>query len=114
MAHHIYTDGDDRGAFIKSTLIKPHFFTLLALFVLTIVTYLASLPHLGEPLADLVALAIAVAKVALVVGIFMHVKGSSPLILVTAVSGFFWVLLFFAYLVADVKTRDMVTVFPGW
>lgn len=91
----------------------PQFFVLLALFGLTVLTYGVSLIHLGA-LADLVALAIAVTKAALVVLFFMHVKESTKLVKVVAISGFFWVLLFFAYLVADVWTRPGTTNFPGW
>jgi len=91
----------------------PQFFVLLALFGLTVVTYGVSLIHLG-PLADLVALVIAVAKASLVVLFFMHVKESTQLVKVIAISGFFWILLFFAYLVADIWTRPGTTNFPGW
>ncbi len=93
--------------------LMPQFFVLLALFGLTVLTYLVSLIHLGD-LADLVALVIAVAKASLVVLFFMHVKESTKLVKVIAISGFFWVLLFFAYLVADVWTRPGATTFPGW
>ena len=93
--------------------LMPHVWNLLALFALTGVTYGVALVHLG-PLADLVALAIAGLKATLVIMIFMHVKGSSRLIKVTAVSGFFWIFLFFAYLVGDVLTRPGDTVYEGW
>lgn len=93
--------------------LMPQFFVLLGLFGLTVLTYAVSLIHLG-PLADLVALVIAVAKASLVVLFFMHVKESTQLVKVIAISGFFWVLLFFAYLVADIWTRDGVTLFTGW
>ncbi|MEL7060282.1 MAG: cytochrome C oxidase subunit IV family protein [Acidobacteriota bacterium] len=94
--------------------IKPHVITLGLLFVLTLVTYLVSLVHLGPLLADLVALAIAVVKAVLVVMVFMHVRESTSLIKITAGAGFFWVFLFFAYLAADVLTRDGITVVEGW
>lgn len=93
--------------------LMPQFLVLVALFVLTGLTYGVSLIHLGD-LADLVALIIAVAKASLVVLFFMHVKESTKLVKVVAISGFFWVLLFFAYLVADVWTRQGTTTFPGW
>ena len=93
--------------------LMPQIWVLLALFALTVITYAVSLIHLG-PLADLVALAIAVVKASLVVLFFMHVKESTRLVKVIAISGFFWVLLFFAYLVADLWTRQGTTVYPGW
>lgn len=93
--------------------LMPQFYVLLALFGLTVLTYVASLFHLG-PFADLVALIIAVAKASLVVLFFMHVKESTSLIKLCAVSGFFWTLLFFVYLLGDVHTRDGQTLFEGW
>ncbi|MEM1201599.1 MAG: cytochrome C oxidase subunit IV family protein [Acidobacteriota bacterium] len=93
--------------------LMPHVWNLLALFVLTLLTYGVALVHLG-PLADLVALAIAFVKASLVILVFMHVKEASRLVKVTAFGGFFWVFLFFAYLIGDVMTRDNVTVYEGW
>ena len=52
-----------------------------------------------------VALAIALAKASLVVLFFMHVKGSTSLIKMAAVGGFFWLLIFGAFILADVLTR---------
>ena len=89
----------------------PHFLNLLALFALTLLTYGVSLVHLGEPWADLVALAIALVKASLVILIFMHVKEASGLVKVAAFSGFFWIFLFFFYLWADVVSRDTWTTF---
>ena len=91
--------------------LMPHFLNLLALFALTILTYAVSLVHLGEPWADIVALAIAFLKASLVILIFMHVKEATGLVKVAAFSGFFWVILFFFYLWADVTTRDTWTTF---
>lgn len=119
MAHHVshqnqhhdkHQEGHDHA---HEHRLMPQFFVLLALFGLTVLTYLVSLIHLGD-LADLVALIIAVAKASLVVLFFMHVKESTKLVKVIAISGFFWVLLFFAYLVADIWTRQGTTTFPGW
>ena len=85
--------------------LKPYAFVLAALLVLTWVTYGAALVHMGHPWSDLVALAIAVTKASLVVVFFMHVKGSSPLIKMSAVGGFFWLIIFFAFVLSDVLTR---------
>ena len=85
--------------------LKPYFFVLVALLILTWVTYGAALVHMGHPWSDLVALAIAVTKASLVVTFFMHVKGSSPLIKMSAVGGFFWLLIFGAFVLSDVLTR---------
>ncbi len=112
-SHHGHASGHGHGDHAHEHRLMPQFFVLLALFGLTVLTYGVSLIHLG-PLADLVALAIAVAKASLVVLFFMHVKESTKLVKVIAISGFFWVLLFFAYLVADIWTRPGATTFPGW
>lgn len=95
--------------------LKPHIIVLLCLMGLTVLTYLTAtyihLPGFGN---DALAMAIAFTKVGLVLFIFMHAREGSPLIKVCAVGGFFWVLLFFCYLIADVLTRPGVTWFEGW
>lgn len=93
-------------------LLKPYGFVLLALFGLTAVTVLAAYVDFGHPWSDLVALAIALVKATLVVSFFMHVKGSSPLIKLSAVGGFFWVLIFFVIILTDYLERS--TLGPGW
>ncbi len=85
--------------------LKPYAFVLGALLILTWVTYGAALVHMGTPWADLVAFAIAMTKASLVVLFFMHVKGSTSLIKISAVGGFFWLLIFGAFILADVLTR---------
>ncbi len=85
--------------------LKPYALALAALLVLTWVTYGAALVDMGHPWSDLVALAIAVTKASLVVTFFMHVKGSTSLIKMAAVGGLFWLLVFFAFVLADVLTR---------
>ncbi|MDA8015945.1 MAG: cytochrome C oxidase subunit IV family protein [Thermoanaerobaculia bacterium] len=102
---------DHHGDHEHEHRLMPHVLNLLALFVLTALTYGVALIHLGEPWADLVALAIAMLKASLVILIFMHVKESSGLVKVAAFSGFFWVFLFFFYLWADVVSRDTWTTF---
>lgn len=95
--------------------ITPHIFTLAALMGLTVITWAtASYLKAGEPWDTLIALAIALTKASLVIMIFMHVREASRLVKLVAFSGFFWVFLFFAYLVADVQTRQDATVYEGW
>lgn len=53
----------------------------------------------------LVALLIAFFKMSAVVLIFMHVRWSSKLIWLTAVSGFFWLAIMFAFTMQDYLTR---------
>jgi len=54
----------------------------------------------------LVALAIAFTKMAFVVLIFMHVRWSSRLIWLTAIAGFFWLAIMFAFTMQDYLTRS--------
>ena len=85
---------------------------LLALFVLTGLTVGAAYIDLGELMNNVLALAIAACKATVVIVFFMHVKGSSSLIKLTAVGGFFWLLIFFVLILADIFTRT--TLSPGW
>ncbi len=85
--------------------LKPYVLVLGALLILTWVTYFAALYDFGHPWSDVVALAIAVTKATLVVAFFMHVKGSTSMIKMSAIGGFFWLVIFFAFVLADVLTR---------
>lgn len=83
----------------------PYWLVLAALLTLTWITYGAALIDFGHPWSDVVALAIAVTKATLVVAFFMHVKGSTSMIKMSAIGGFFWLIIFFAFVLADVLTR---------
>jgi cytochrome c oxidase subunit 4 len=83
------------------------FLALLAGTALT--TWVATL-DLGR-LNDVVALAIAGTKAALVILYFMHVRYSSRLIWVFALAGFVWLVLFFVLILADYETRVPVAPF---
>ena len=89
-------------------IVNPYLFVLLALLVLTGATYGAALVDFGHPWSDLVALAIAMFKASLVVFFFMHVRGSTSLIKIAALSGFFWMVIFFAIILTDYLTRVIV------
>lgn len=54
----------------------------------------------------MVALLIAFTKMACVVLIFMHVRWSSRLIWLTALAGFFWLAIMFAFTMQDYLTRS--------
>lgn len=54
----------------------------------------------------LVALLIAFTKMSFVVLFFMHVKYSSKLIWLTAIAGFFWLAIMFAFTMQDYLTRS--------
>ena len=80
----------------------------LALVVGTVLTYLAALVDLGA-LNNVVMLAIACTKAALVILFFMHVRWSTRLTWVVAMAGFFWLLLLFS-VIGDYVSRGWV---PG-
>ena len=86
--------------------VGPYVMILVALLVLTGVTVGVAFIDFGHPWSDIVAMVIAVTKATLVVTFFMHVKGSSPLIKMAAVGGFFWLIIFFAIILTDFLTRN--------
>lgn len=88
----------------------PGYLGVFAILVVgTIITYLVALQdldHLLFPGANtLVALAIAFTKMTFVVLFFMHVRWQSRLIWISAVAGFFWMAIMFAYTMQDYLTR---------
>ncbi|MEM8962975.1 MAG: cytochrome C oxidase subunit IV family protein [Acidobacteriota bacterium] len=83
----------------------PYIVVLLALWVLTVVTWAVALVDLGEPWADIVALTIAMFKASLVVAYFMHVKDGTPLIKIVAIAGVVWLVLFFGFVFGDYFVR---------
>lgn len=80
------------------------------LFVMTIVTYFVALTDLDSRLFPgantLVALTIAFIKMTSVILFFMHVYWQSKLIWLSAVAGFFWMAIMFAYTMQDYMTRS--------
>jgi cytochrome c oxidase subunit 4 len=75
---------------------------LFALMVATVVASRIDLEGWNVPLA----LAIAAAKATLIVLFFMHVRYSSPLVRLFAMSGFVWLAILFVFVAADVLTRN--------
>lgn len=84
---------------------RPYVLVLLGLFALTALTVASANFHFGTPWSDVVALAIALSKAALVVAFFMHVRGSTRLIHFAVWSGVFGVLIFFALTLNDYLFR---------
>ena len=80
-----------------------------ALIVGTILTVAAAKFNMG-PLNNIVMLAIACTKASLVILFFMHVRWSSRLTWVVAMSGFFWLLILFGIGMSDYMSRGWV---PG-
>jgi cytochrome c oxidase subunit IV len=87
---------------IASTRI--YYLVFLALLVGTGLTYAAALVDFGF-MNNVVMLAIALAKAALVILFFMGVRWSSRLTWVVAASGFVWLLILFGITMSDYLTR---------
>jgi cytochrome c oxidase subunit 4 len=86
-----------------------YYMVFLALIVGTGLTVAAASVDMG-PLNNVVMLTIAVVKATLVILFFMHVRWSTRLTWVVAMSGFFWLLILFGMGMSDYLTRGMV---PG-
>jgi cytochrome c oxidase subunit 4 len=80
-----------------------------ALILGTILTVAAAKVDMG-PLNNIVMLVIACTKATLVILFFMHVRWSSRLTWVVAMSGFFWLLILFGIGMSDYLSRGWV---PG-
>jgi cytochrome c oxidase subunit IV len=93
------------------TPISVYLKTYVILMVLMVATVLVAPVHLG-PLNNVVAMAIAVTKAALVVLFFMQVKYGTRLTWLWAALGFIWFLLLFGIL-SDYVSRGWVPV-DGW
>ena len=91
----------------------PGYIAVFAILVVgTILTYVVALYDLDGTFFPgtntLVALLIAFLKMSAVVLWFMHVRWSSRLIWLSAVSGFFWMAIMFAYTMQDYLTRSVI------
>jgi cytochrome c oxidase subunit IV len=78
---------------------------LLGLLVLTIGVAFLQLGRLNLPIAMLIS----VAKAALIVLVFMHIKGGSRLLHLAAAAGLLWLSIMFVLTMNDYLTRDAVT-----
>lgn len=91
----------------------PGYLGVFAILVVgTILTYYVALIDLDFifPGANtLVALLIAFTKMTFVVLFFMHVRWQSRLIWLTALAGFFWLAIMFAFTMQDYLTRTAGT-----
>ena len=81
-----------------------YIFVLLALLVLTVVTYLVARVDLGR-LNVVIALAIAATKVSLVALYFMHARYSSRLTRVVIGAGLAWLAILLTLTLTDYATR---------
>ena len=85
--------------------VRYYVYNILALLFLLIITVYASFVHIGDTINVVIMLSIAIAKMALVILIFMHVLWSSKLTQVFALTAFVWLLFMFGLTFADYVTR---------
>jgi cytochrome c oxidase subunit IV len=90
----------------------PGYLGVFAILVVgTIVTYYVSeldLDRIFPGANTLVALLIAFTKMTFVVLYFMHVRWMPKLIWLTALAGFFWLAIMFAFTMQDYLTRSII------
>jgi cytochrome c oxidase subunit 4 len=91
---------------------KVYFLVFAALLILTLATVLVAELNLGI-FNDVVALGIAVTKATLVLLFFMHIRHSTRMTVLTAVSGFFWLAILFGLTIADYASRGSILPFVG-
>ncbi len=84
--------------------VKFYFAVAAALYILLIATVAISLIDLGS-FNIVAALAIAVAKMLLVILFFMHVRWSSRMVWLFASGGFVWLAILFMLTMSDFLTR---------
>jgi cytochrome c oxidase subunit 4 len=93
------------------TPVRTYVAVFVALIVLTVITYVVATFDFGL-LNTPIALAVAGAKAALVVLIFMGVRYNTPLTKTAVVTGLFFLLIMFALTLNDYLTRDWIP-WPG-
>jgi cytochrome c oxidase subunit 4 len=88
-------------------IVEPKIYlrTGLALLVLLAITWAVAYVDLG-PYNLIFALGIAVTKAMLIALFFMHIKGSSRLLHLAAVTGLLWLLIMLALTLSDYTTRS--------
>ena len=86
---------------------KTYYKVTAALMVLLVLTVAVSFLSLGD-FGIVVALAIAAAKMMLIVLFFMHVRYSSRLTMLVAGVGLFWLLILFFFTFSDYLARNWV------
>ena len=91
---------------------KLYFMIFAALMVLTVLTVVVAYFDFGV-MNDVVALTIAMGKALLVVLFFMHVKYSSRLTALTALSGLVFLAILIGLTLNDYLTRGLLLPIPG-
>lgn len=95
--------GEDQAHLISR---RFQFGVFLALLILLAISVGAAELHLGS-YGLFAALMIASAKAALILLYFMHLRGSSVLIWLFAISGFYWLAILLTLTMADYFTRGI-------
>jgi len=83
---------------------RTYFFTGIALIAFLALTVAAAYIDLG-PLNTAVAMAISLAKGALIVLFFMHIRYSKPILWVFVGAGFFWLGIMLVLAMSDYMSR---------
>jgi cytochrome c oxidase subunit IV len=87
--------------------VKTYLFTFIALLVLAALTTAVAFVDLGR-FNTVIAMAIAFAKMILVLLIFMHLRYSSKLVRVVFIAGFFWLALLIGLTMTDYSSRSWI------
>jgi cytochrome c oxidase subunit 4 len=87
--------------------VKTYVFVFVALLLLAGLTTAVAFVDLG-PFNTVIALAIAFAKMLLVVSIFMHLMYSPKILRVVLIAGFFWLALLIGLTLTDYHSRQWI------
>jgi cytochrome c oxidase subunit 4 len=89
------------------TSVKTYLAVFFTLMVLTAATVLVARQDFGV-LNDVIALGVAVTKALLVILFFMHVRYSTRMTAITAISGFVWLAILIVLTLNDYLTRGVI------
>ena len=89
---------------MTTSLPKLYWKTFIALMALLAITWSVGYIDLG-PFNLVFALAIAMAKAVLIMLFFMHIRGSTKLLHLVAVTGVLWLLILLSLVLGDYVTR---------
>lgn len=93
--------------------VKVYFTVFVALILLTLTTTGVAFVNLGGAWNVVLAMTIAVAKAALVMLYFMHLRYSSYLTLLFAGAGIFWLGILIVLTISDYTSRGWVSSFAA-
>ena len=93
--------------------VKTYVFVFISLLCLALLTTAVAFVDLGW-LNVVIALAIAFAKMMLVLLLFMHLLYSSQLTRVVLIAGFFWLALLIGLTLTDYHSRSWIPDPPPW